>query len=134
MKGILLKKNLVELVLNTNPQQVTLVPDTLNQLTSNHGWDTYIHQDFLINITQIFKSQGIRVSLFIDPDPHYLKPLSVIKPDRIELYTYNYAHQFEKDKDRAIKDYIQTAQEAHKMGLGINAGHDFRLTKSQFFL
>ncbi|MDI9338707.1 MAG: pyridoxine 5'-phosphate synthase [Alphaproteobacteria bacterium] len=133
IEGNPFEKKFVELVLNTKPQQVTLVPDTLNQLTSNHGWDTYIHQDFLINITQIFKSQGIRVSLFIDPDPHYLKPLSVIKPDRIELYTYNYAHQFEKDKDWAIKDYIQTAQEAHKMGLGINAGHDLDLQNLSFF-
>ena len=123
----------VDLVLEVKPTQVTLVPDASEQLTSNQGWDTILHQNYLQSICQVFKSAGIRVSIFLNPDPKWLKNLDIIQPDQIELYTYNYAHEYRNDKFLAINPYIETAVEADRLGFGVHAGHDLSLENLQFF-
>ena len=115
----------VALVLAVKPAQVTLVPDTLGQLTSDHGWDTITEQAYLKNVIAKFKSAGIRVSIFVDPDEKMVQAAAITGTDRIELYTEMYAKQFAKDnKEAAIAPYIVAAALANKLGLGINAGHD----------
>ena len=115
----------VALVLAVKPAQVTLVPDTLGQLTSDHGWDTINEQAYLKNVIAKFKSAGIRVSIFVDPDEKMVQAAATTGTDRIELYTEMYAKQFAKDnKEAAIAPYIVAAALANKLGLGINAGHD----------
>ena len=119
------EQKFVELVLATKPQQVTLVPDTLNQLTSDHGWDTINEQAYLKEIIAVFKNGGIRVSIFVDPSIEMVKAAATTGTDRIELYTESYAKSFaEGKKEEAIAPYISAAAEAKKLGLGINAGHD----------
>jgi pyridoxine 5-phosphate synthase len=115
----------VALVLAVKPAQVTLVPDALGQLTSDHGWDTISEQAYLKNVIAKFKSAGIRVSIFVDPDEKMVQAAATTGTDRIELYTEMYAKQFAKDnKEAAIAPYIVAAALANKLGLGINAGHD----------
>ena len=115
----------VALVLAVKPAQVTLVPDTLGQLTSDHGWDTINEQAYLKNVIAKFKSAGIRVSIFVDPIESMVQAAATTGTDRIELYTEMYAKQFAKDnKEAAIAPYIVAAALANKLGLGINAGHD----------
>jgi pyridoxine 5-phosphate synthase len=115
----------VELVLATQPHQVTLVPDTLGQLTSDHGWDTITEQAYLKQIIGVFKKEGIRVSIFVDPIEKMIEAAASTGTDRIELYTEMYAKQFaEGNKEIAIEPYISAAALAKKLGLGINAGHD----------
>ena len=115
----------VELVLDNKPHQVTLVPDTLGQLTSDHGWDTISEQDYLKDIIAVFKKVGIRVSIFVDPNEKMIEAAATTGTDRIELYTESYAKQFEAGhKEKAIAPYIAAASFAKKLGLGINAGHD----------
>jgi pyridoxine 5-phosphate synthase len=115
----------VELVLATKPHQVTLVPDALNQLTSDHGWDTIKEQDYLTEIIEKFKNAGIRVSIFVDPSEEMVRASATTGTDRIELYTEAYAREFsEGNKEKAIAPYIKAAKLAHELGLGINAGHD----------
>jgi len=115
----------VALVLATQPAQVTLVPDTLGQLTSDHGWDTISEQAYLKNIISKFKSAGIRVSIFVDPDEKMVQAAATTGTDRIELYTEMYAKQFAVgNKETAIVPYIKAAALANQLGLGINAGHD----------
>ncbi len=115
----------VELVLATKPHQVTLVPDALNQLTSDHGWDTIKEQDYLTEIIAKFKTAGIRVSIFVDPSEEMVRAAATTGTDRIELYTEAYAREFsEGNKEKAIAPYIKAAKLAHELGLGINAGHD----------
>jgi pyridoxine 5-phosphate synthase len=115
----------VALVLAVKPAQVTLVPDALGQLTSDHGWDTISEQAYLKNVIAIFKSADIRVSIFVDPDEKMVQAAATTGTDRIELYTEMYAKQFTKDnKEAAIAPYIVAAALANKLGLGINAGHD----------
>ena len=119
------EQKFVELVLATKPQQVTLVPDALNQLTSDHGWDTINEQAYLKEIITVFKNAGIRVSIFVDPSNEMVKAAATTGTDRIELYTESYAKLFvEGKKEEAIAPYISAAAEAKKLGLGINAGHD----------
>lgn len=119
------EQKFVELVLATKPQQVTLVPDALNQLTSDHGWDTINEQAYLKEIITVFKNAGIRVSIFVDPSIEMVKAAATTGTDRIELYTESYAKLFvEGKKEEAIAPYISAAAEAKKLGLGINAGHD----------
>ncbi len=119
------EQKFVELVLATKPQQVTLVPDALNQLTSDHGWDTINEQAYLKEIIAVFKNAGIRVSIFVDPSIEMVKAAATTGTDRIELYTESYAKLFvEGKKEEAIAPYISAAAEAKKLGLGINAGHD----------
>jgi len=123
----------MDLVLKINPTQVTLVPDGINNITSNCGWDTIKHSDFLYKKIQVLKSCGIRISVFVDPDPRMIRGAYEIGADRIELYTYEYAKKFEVDKEKAIKQYYQSAKEANKLGIGINAGHDLNLLNIAFF-
>lgn len=115
----------VDLVLAIRPTQVTLVPDTLGQLTSDHGWDTIQEQDYLKKIIATFKNAGIRVSIFIDPIEKMIQAAATTLTDRIELYTEMYAKQFALgNKELAITPYITAATLAHQLGMGINAGHD----------
>ncbi len=119
------EQKFVDLVLATKPHQVTLVPDALNQLTSDHGWDTIKEQDYLKQIIALFKNAGIRVSIFVDPNVEMVKGAASTGTDRIELYTESYAKLFATgEKEKAIAPYISAANEATKLGLGINAGHD----------
>jgi pyridoxine 5-phosphate synthase len=115
----------VELVLANQPAQVTLVPDALNQLTSDHGWDTIKEQAYLKVIIAKFKNAGIRVSIFVDPNEAMVEAAATTGTDRIELYTESYAKAFEAGKkEEIIQAYIKAAEKAKQLGLGINAGHD----------
>ena len=115
----------VELVLANKPHQVTLVPDTLGQLTSDHGWDTVKEQSYLKEIIGVFKKVGIRVSIFVDPNEKMIEAAATTGTDRIELYTEMYAKQFAAgNKEKAIEPYMSAASLAKNLGLGINAGHD----------
>ncbi len=125
--------NFMDLVLKINPTQVTLVPDGVNNITSNSGWDTIQYSDFLYKKIQVLKSSGIRTSIFVNPDPKMVRGAYEIGADRIELYTFNYAHQFNINKEKAISEYYQSAKEANKLGIGINAGHDLNLLNISFF-
>ena len=119
------EEKFVALVLANKPAQVTLVPDALNQLTSDHGWDTIKEQAYLKEIIATFKKAGIRVSIFVDPIEAMMEAAATTGTDRIELYTESYAKQFEEGKKEiAIEPYIKAARLAKKLGLGINAGHD----------
>jgi pyridoxine 5-phosphate synthase len=119
------EEKFVELVLATKPHQVTLVPDALNQLTSDHGWDTIKEQNYLKEIILKFKNAGIRVSIFVDPLEEMVRAAASTGTDRIELYTEAYAKGFAtKNKELAVAPYIKAAGIATALGLGINAGHD----------
>lgn len=117
----------IDLVLAVLPDQVTLVPDSLDQITSDHGWDTVIHQAYLTKIIAVFKNVGIRVSIFLDPDLTMLKGAATAGADRVELYTEAYATQYPMNPIEAIKPYILAAEKAKALGLGLNAGHDLDL-------
>ncbi|MFZ4116105.1 MAG: pyridoxine 5'-phosphate synthase [Chthoniobacterales bacterium] len=124
----------VDLVLEAQPDQVTLVPDLLGQLTSDHGWDTIMHKDYLKNIISLFKKSGIRVSLFVDPDPEMVVGASAVGADRIELYTEGYAKKYALGlRQEAIASYVEAAHKAQELGLGLNAGHDLDLDNLYFF-
>lgn len=133
IEGNCREQKFIDLVLQNKPEQVTLVPDVLGQLTSNHGWDTIANQDYLKYTILIFKEAGIRVSIFVDPDPKMVEAAAATGTDRIELYTEAYAHQYHKGKEAAIAPYIEAAQVAQKLGLGINAGHDLDLQNLKYF-
>ena len=132
IEGNPLEQKFVDLVLDTKPAQVTLVPDSSTQITSNHGWDTIQHQQFLKDIIQTFKQANIRVSIFINPDLAMISAAASTGTDRIELYTEHYAHHFNIDKHAAVKTYVASANLAHELGLGINAGHDLDLQNLAF--
>jgi pyridoxine 5-phosphate synthase len=124
----------VDLVLETKPAQVTLVPDALGQLTSNHGWDTITYQEFLIKTIQVFQLAGIRVSIFVDPIISMVEAAASTGTDRIELYTEAYATQFANGQTTtAIAPYIAAAEKAKELGMGINAGHDLDLHNLSYF-
>ena len=123
----------VKLVLANQPAQVTLVPDILGQLTSNHGYDTIKNQNYLQDIIAVFKEKNIRVSIFVDPNPEMVEAAKTTGTDRIELYTEAYASGFNHDKEKAIAPYILAAETANKVGLGINAGHDLDLHNLKYF-
>ena len=125
----------VELVLKNKPHQVTLVPDTLGQLTSDHGWDTLQEQNYLKDIIAVFKKAGIRVSIFVDPVEKMVEAAASTGTDRIELYTEMYAKQFVAgQKEKAILPYINAAGLAKKLGMGINAGHDLNSQNLPFLI
>ena len=117
----------IKLVENVKPDQVTLVPDAPNAITSNAGWDTIKHQNYLAEVIGHFKSRSIRVSVFVDPDLKFVEGAAKAGADRIELYTEPYAAQFTSDRKKAIEPYIIAAKYAYDIGLGINAGHDLDL-------
>ena len=127
------ERKFVDLVLDIKPTQVTLVPDSLNQITSNHGWDTIRHAPYLKDIVRVFQKAGIRVSLFVDPVIAMVEGAAIAGSDRIELYTEAYAHQFAENPEKAIAPYYQAAVRAHELGLGINAGHDLDLNNLNYF-
>ena len=123
----------VDLVLTVKPDQVTLVPDAEDAITSNAGWDTLKHKSFLTEVIQEFKSNGIRTSIFLDPDSKQVEGAKATGTDRIELYTEGYAQQFPNDPKQAIAPYVVAAEKAHEVGLGLNAGHDLNLQNIAFF-
>lgn len=124
----------VQLVLETKPHQVTLVPDALGQITSNHGWNTIEHADYLKSIIAVFKDAGIRVSVFVDPIEEMVVAAAKTGTDRIELYTEGYATLFaEGKKEMAITPYVKAAEKAKESGLGLNAGHDLDLQNLHYF-
>lgn len=125
--------NFIDLVLQLKPHQVTLVPDEPNVLTSNQGWDTIKHQHFLKDIISEFKTNGIRTSIFLNPETHLVEPAKTTGADRIELYTESYAAQYFENKEKAIAPYVETAKIANNIGLGINAGHDLDLHNLAYF-
>ncbi len=127
IEGNPLEQKFVDLVLANKPEQVTLVPDASNQLTSNHGWDTIQHQQFLKDIIATFHQANIRVSIFVDPSTQMIENAVHTGTDRIELYTEHYAKHYAIDKTHAIKEYITSANLAHELGMAINAGHDLDL-------
>ena len=123
----------MDLVLKNLPHQCTLVPDDPNQLTSDHGWDTIKHKDFLTEVIAELKAAGIRTSLFVDPVEKMVEGAKAVGADRIELYTYDYAHNYEKNRAEAIAPFIKAAATANKIGIGINAGHDLNLNNLRYF-
>lgn len=123
----------MQLVLTNAPHQCTLVPDATDQLTSDHGWDTIKDATYLMEVTQSLQAKGIRVSVFVDPDPKMIEGAKHCGVDRIELYTGPYAEEFSTDPDAAIKPYAEAADLAQQLGLGLNAGHDLNLENLKFF-
>jgi pyridoxine 5-phosphate synthase len=126
-------KSFMDLVLETKPTQVTLVPDAIHALTSNAGWDTIKHQSFLKEVIQEFQQNGIRTSIFIDTDFKLIEAAAATGADRIELYTEEFAKQYDLGNKEAINSYTNAAVLAHKLGLGINAGHDLSLENIHYF-
>ena len=124
----------VDLVLEVVPDQVTLVPDAPDAITSNAGWNTLKHRDFLTDICKTFQEKGIRTSIFIDPDPDMAEGAAACGADRVELYTADYAAEYPLDPDIAIARYLETAKAARRCGLGLNAGHDLSLENLHFFI
>src|SRR5690554_4769724 len=125
--------NFLNLVFECNPTQVTLVPDAVDALTSNAGWDTVKNQSFLSEVISVCKSKGIRTSIFVDPDLQMIEGAKLTGTDRIELYTKTFAHQYGLGNEKAIEPYIKAAELANELGLGINAGHDLSLDNIAFF-
>ena len=122
------------LVCEVVPDQVTLVPDAPDALTSNAGWDTVRNFSFLKRTCESFKARGIRTSIFIDPDPKMAEGAAKCGADRVELYTAAYAEQYAADREKAIIPYLQTAIAARDLGLGLNAGHDLSLENLAYFI
>lgn len=123
----------IALVLEAKPTQVTLVPDGHDQITSNHGWDTRTHLDFLTDVTARFKAAGIRVSIFVGADVEAVEYAAHAGADRVELYTEPYAKAYATDRDAAIAPFIRAAKAARDFGLGLNAGHDLSLENLAFY-
>ena len=124
----------VALVDEVRPNQVTLVPDAHDAITSNAGWDTLTHRDFLTEICAHFKSLGIRTSIFIDPDPKMAEGAARCGADRVELYTADYAERYPSGAEAAIAPYLKTALRVRELGLGLNAGHDLSLENLEFYI
>lgn len=123
----------IDLVLKAKPEQVTLVPDAPDALTSNAGWDTRKHLDFLIKVIDQFKSAGIRTSIFVGTDLELITYAAKTGTDRVELYTEPYAAEYPQDPASAVAPFVEAAKLAHKLGLGINAGHDLSLVNLKYF-
>jgi len=134
IEGNCREQSFVDLVLETNPEQVTLVPDTPGQLTSDHGWDTVKHKDYLMEMIAVFKKAGIRISIFVDPDIKMVEGAAETGTDRIELYTERYAKDYAAgSREAGVKPYMEAALKAKELGLGVNAGHDLDLKNLKFF-
>jgi pyridoxine 5-phosphate synthase len=135
IEGNCREKSFVDLVLDVKPDQVTLVPDDTGQITSNHGWNTVLHQDYLKEMISVFKSADIRTSIFVDPVPEMIKAAAKTETDRIELYTEAFAKGYSDGyKEQAIAPYLEAATIARDSGLGINAGHDLDLQNLRFLI
>lgn len=134
------EQKFVDLVLEVKPHQVTLVPDDLNQVTSDHGWDTKKHKGYLQEIIAVFKNSGIRVSIFVDPDIDMIEGAAETGTDRIELYTESYAREYADNSSatkrggnqQSVEPFVYAAKKAQELGLGINAGHDLDLHNLKF--
>ena len=124
----------VDLVCEVRPAQVTLVPDAADAITSNAGWNTVAHRDFLTEMCEQFHREGIRVSIFVDPDPEMVSGAKACGADRVELYTEAYAAGYHTDREKAIEPYVVAAERAREVGLGLNAGHDLNLDNLRYFL
>ncbi len=133
IEGNCQEQKFIDLVLANKPEQVTLVPDALGQLTSNHGWDTIKNQAYLKEMITVFKEAGIRVSIFVDPVIEMIEAAATTGTDRVELYTEAYAHHYPQNKEAAIAPYVNAAKTARECGLGINAGHDLDLHNLKYF-
>jgi pyridoxine 5-phosphate synthase len=125
--------NFIDLVLECQPDQVTLVPDAIGAITSSAGWNTIAHQAYLSEVIEEFRRNGIRTSIFVDPNLDMIEGAKKTGTDRIELYTEAFAHQYQLGNKKAIEPYIAAATLANELGLGINAGHDLSLDNIQFF-
>lgn len=123
----------IELVMKNKPTQVTLVPDAIDAITSNAGWDTVTHQAYLTKMVKRFKAEGIRTSIFVDPVLEMIEGAKETGVDRIELYTESYATHYTKNKAEAIASYIEASKKANQLGLGVNAGHDLSLENVAYF-
>ena len=123
----------IDLVLEVKPTQVTLVPDAEDQITSNHGWDTKANRAFLTDVVGRFREAGIRTSIFVDPSVEMVGYAKECGADRVELYTEPYAAGYERDREAAIAPFVAAAEEARRIGLGLNAGHDLSLQNLHFF-
>ena len=124
----------IDLVCEVVPDQVTLVPDAMDAITSNAGWDTVRNRDFLTEVCSEFRSKGIRTSIFVDPDPRMAEAAAACGCDRIELYTESYASMYAKDRENAIMPFVKTAEAARDAELGVNAGHDLNLENLEYFI
>ncbi|SEM08683.1 pyridoxine 5'-phosphate synthase [bacterium A37T11] len=133
IEGNCREQKFIDLVLANKPAQVTLVPDELGQVTSNHGWDTLKYRGYLTEMSALFKEAGIRVSIFVDPDPEKVEAAALTGADRVELYTEAYASGYHQDREKAIAPYIDAALAAQNAGLGLNAGHDLDLHNLHYF-
>ncbi len=133
IEGNCSEQKFIDLVLEVQPHQVTLVPDAEGQLTSDHGWDTLRHRDYLKEMISVFQKAGIRTSIFVDPVEAMVKGAAETGTDRIELYTEGYARHFADNKEIAIAAYVSASKTANELGLGINAGHDLDLNNLAYF-
>lgn len=124
----------IDLVSEVVPDQVTLVPDAQDAITSNAGWDTLRHREFLTEVIARFKALGIRTSVFVDPVPEMVAGAKACGADRVELYTAAYAEQYAAGAEKAVAPYLAAAEEARRVGLGLNAGHDLNLENLAFFI
>ncbi|MCJ8164735.1 pyridoxine 5'-phosphate synthase [Pontibacter sp. E15-1] len=122
----------IKLVKDVRPEQVTLVPDAPDAITSNAGWDTITHKDFLTHTIRELKAEGMRVSIFVDPDVSMVEGAAAVGTDRIELYTEAYAKNYHANPEQALAPYILAAEKANALGLGINAGHDLDLDNLKY--
>ena len=123
----------IDLVLEVKPEQVTLVPDDPNQLTSDHGWDTLKHQKYLQEVIAVFKRHGIRTSIFVDPVLKMVEGAAKTGTDRIELYTESYAAEFAKGNLEEVRKFADAARLAYELKMGVNAGHDLNLQNIAYF-
>ena len=133
IEGNCQEQKFVDLVLDCSPTQVTLVPDSLNQITSNHGWDTIKHKNYLIDIIAVFRKKGIRVSTFVDPVIGMIEGAAATGTDRVELYTEAYAKGYSANREISIQPFIDSAKRAIELNLGLNAGHDLDLKNLGYF-
>jgi pyridoxine 5-phosphate synthase len=133
IEGNCREQKFIDLVIANKPAQVTLVPDELGQITSNHGWDTIKNQSYLEEMVSLFQNEGIRVSIFVDPDVKMVEAAAKTGTDRIELYTEDYAVRYSLGREEAIKPYKAAAVAAQAVGLGLNAGHDLSLENLRYF-
>jgi pyridoxine 5-phosphate synthase len=133
IEGNCREQKFIDLVLEVKPHQVTLVPDAEGQITSNHGWDTIMHKDYLREMIGIFKSAGIRTSIFVDADLRMVEGAAQSGTDRVELYTEGYARNYHRNREQAVAPYVLAAKKAIELNLGINAGHDLDLENLAYF-
>ena len=133
IEGNCREQKFIDLVLETRPHQVTLVPDELGQITSNHGWDTITNKNYLTEIIKIFKDAGIRTSIFVDPVIEMVEGAVDTGTNRIELYTQAYAEGYREHREKAIEPYVSAAETAIHNDLELNAGHDLDLNNLKYF-